>query len=169
MSSRPDPSPPIGLGLSAILWRGGAFALIWWILAEGRADAWGIGAVSVLLATAASLALAPPGPGRLSAIGLLGFAAFFLAQSALGGMQVAARAFRPRMDLAPALVEVPVTLPDGVARILLVNTLNLLPGTVSVSLDGDRLSLHVLDARMPIAEEVLQAEARIARMLEVSA
>jgi multicomponent Na+:H+ antiporter subunit E len=51
----------------------------------------------------------------------------------------------------------------------LVNTLNLLPGTVSVSLDGDRLSLHVLDARMPIAEEVLQAEARIARMLEVSA
>lgn len=169
MHARSDRSPSGRFGLRGFLPRGALFAALWWVLAEGRADAWGIGAVSVLLATAASLALAPPGPGRISTIGLLGFAAFFLAQSALGGMQVAARAFRPRMDLAPALVEVPVTLPDGVARILLVNTLNLLPGTVSVGLRGDRLCMHVLDDRLPVAAEVRQVEARIARMLELPA
>jgi multicomponent Na+:H+ antiporter subunit E len=71
------------------------------------------------------------------------------------------------MDLAPALVEVPVTLPEGLPRVLLVNTLNLLPGTVSVRLDRDRLCLHALDARLPIAEEVRDVEARIARLLGI--
>lgn len=148
--------------MGAVLLRGTAFALVWWVLAEGRADSWGVGVVSVAAALAASLYLAPPGAGRLSPTGLLGFAGFFLAQSFKGGVQVAVRAFRPAMDLAPALVDVPVALPDGLPRVLLVNTLNLLPGTVSVRLAGDRLRLHVLDARLPVAEEVRQAEARIA-------
>ncbi|KAF0103380.1 MAG: multicomponent Na+:H+ antiporter subunit E [bacterium] len=169
MHARPDRSPLPRFSLSATLWRGGAFALIWWILAEGRADSWGIGAVTVALATTASLRLAPPGQGRVSFPGLLGFAAFFLVQSAWGGAQVAARAFRSRMDLAPALVDLPVTLPAGMARILLLNTLNLMPGTVSVELRGNRLCLHVLDHRLPVAEEVRQTEAHIARMLRVAA
>lgn len=150
--------------IGVVLFRAILFALAWWALAEGRADSWGLGAVSVALALAASLRLAPPGTGRLSPMGLLSFAGFFLVQSARGGLQVAARAFRPRMDLAPALLELPVTLPAGTPRVLLVNTLNLLPGTVSVRLAADRLRLHVLDARLPIAEEVRETEARIARM-----
>lgn len=155
--------------IGAFLLRGSALALVWWALAEGRSDGWGVGAVSVAAALAASLYLAPPGAGRLSPTGLLGFAGFFLLHSARGGLQVAARAFRPRMDLAPALVDVPVTLPEGLPRVLLVNTLNLLPGTVSVLLEGERLRLHVLDARLPIAGEVRRAEARIARLLGLRA
>lgn len=151
--------------MGALLIRGTVLALAWWVLAEGRADSWGVGAVSVAAALAASLYLVPPGSHRLSPAGLLGFAAFFLVQSFKGGLQVAVRAFSPRMDLAPALLEVPVTLPEGLPRVVLVNTLNLLPGTVSVRLDGDRLCLHVLDARWPVTEEVGETEAHIARML----
>jgi multicomponent Na+:H+ antiporter subunit E len=147
-----------------ILFRGAAFALVWWVLAEGQADSWGVGGGSVVLALAISLRLAPPGAGRLSPTGLLAFSGFFLIQSVKGGSQVAARALRPRMDLAPALVEVPVTLPEGVARVLLVNTLNLLPGTVCVGLRGDTLRLHVLDARLPIDAELRAVEARIAQL-----
>lgn len=157
-----SPTPPAG---PHILRRGILLALLWWVLAEGRTDAWGVGAASVLLALLASLHLAPPGSIRLSLTGLLGFAGFFLMQSLRGGAQVALRALRPRMDLAPAMVELAVTLPAGLPRVLLVNTLNLLPGTVGVGLEGDRLRLHVLDARLPIAEEVRAVEARIARML----
>ncbi len=160
------PSPRVGLD---IFLRGTGLALLWWVLAEGSVDAWGVGAVSVPLALVASLRLAPPGSGRLSMAGLLGFAGFFLVQSALGGAQVARRAFSPRMDLAPAFVDVHVTLPAGLPRVLLANTLNLLPGTLSVRLRGDRLRLHVLDVRLPIAAEVRQVEARIARMLELPA
>lgn len=155
--------------INAILLRGTAFALTWWVLAEGGATSWGVGAVSVAAALAASLYLSPPGVGRVSPVGLVGFAGFFLVQSFKGSLQVAVRAFRPSMDLAPALVEVPVTLPEGLPRVLLVNTLNLLPGTVSVGLAGDQLRLHVLDARQPVAEEVRETEAHIARMWRAAA
>lgn len=142
--------------------RGLAFALLWWVLAEGRLDAWGVGLASVLLATLASLRLWPPGAGRVAPAGLAVFVGFFLAQSMRGGIQVAIQALRPRMDLAPAVLELPLTLTRQWERVLLVNTLNLLPGTVSIEFHGDRLHLHVLDHRQPVAEEVRNAEARIA-------
>ena len=148
----------------AVLWRGALFAVLWWVLAEGRADSWGVGGVSVILALAASLVLLPPAKGRFSPLGLAAFVGFFLVQSVKGGIQVAAMALRPRLDLAPAMVDLPIALPPGPARVMLVNTLSLLPGTLSVRIEGDRLRLHVLDRRLPIMEELRAAEAAIARI-----
>lgn len=148
----------------AILRRGLFFALLWWVLAQGRTDSWGLGLISVALALGASLWLSPPGQGRFSITGLLRFSGFFLIKSVKGGIQVAIMALRPRLDLAPAMVELPITLPAGPARVLLINTLNLLPGTLSVGLDHDLLRLHVLDARLPIEAGVRAAEAHIARL-----
>lgn len=70
--------------LASIVTRATAFALVWWALAEGRVDSWGVGGVSVALAVAASLYLAPAAPGRPSPGGLLRFVGFFLVQSARG-------------------------------------------------------------------------------------
>lgn len=155
--------------IGAFLARGLAFALLWWVLTEGRSDSWGVGLVSVALATFASLWLWPSsGAGRLSIVGLFGFASFFLIESVKGGVQVAAMALRPRLDLEPALVEVPLTLPPGSATVLLVNTLSLLPGTLSVRIEGNRLRMHVLDARLPVLDAVRAAEARIARLFRVA-
>ena len=149
----------------AVLGRGALFAALWWVLAGGRADSWGVGGVSVILALAASLVLMPPAKGRFSPLGLAAFVGFFLVQSVKGGIQVAAMALRPQLDLAPVLLEVPITLPPGPARVLLINTLSLLPGTLSMRLDHDLLRLHVLDARLPIEAEVRAAEAHISRLL----
>lgn len=149
----------------AIVLRGFAFALVWWVLAEGRADSWILGAPAVFLALLASLYLSPPGERRLDIVGVFGFIGFFLLQSLKAGVQVAGMALRPRLDLAPALLEFELRLPDGAARVWLVNTLNLLPGTLSVRIERDRLRLHVLDSRGPIEDEVRAAEMRIARML----
>ncbi|MDP2256721.1 MAG: Na+/H+ antiporter subunit E [Polaromonas sp.] len=152
----------------AIVRRGLTFALIWWVLAQGRTDSWGVGMVSIALAVAASLHLLPPERSRLSITGLLGFAGFFLVHSVKGGIQVAAMALRPKLDLAPLMLDLPLTLPPGLARVILVNTLNLLPGTVTVRIDQATLRLHVLDQRRPIAKEVREVEARIARMLGIA-
>lgn len=159
----------------AILLRGLAYALIWWALSEGRPDSWGVGAVSIGLALFASLRLSPPAPGRdapdrggVSLSGLLGFIGFFVAQSVSGGVQVAARALRPKMDLAPALLEYPLHLPPGPLRVALVYTLNLLPGTISVMIVDDTLHLHVFDRRMPIEAELRAVEARIARISRIA-
>lgn len=152
----------------AVLQRGLALAALWWVLAEGRADSWGVGIVSVVLALMASLWLSPPGAGRVSIGALLHFAGFFLLQSVRSGAIVAGMALRPRLDLAPTLLEIPVKLPPGPARVLLIYTLSLLPGTLNVRLDDDMLRLHVLDMRLPVEVEIEAAQQHISRLLRAA-
>lgn len=137
------------------------FAGLWWILAEGRLDGWLLGSVAVAAASWTSIKLLPPGkqPVRLS--GLIGFLRFFLWNSLRGGMQVAGMALRGRAALQPGIVELPVMLPPGGARILLINALGLMPGTLSVDLDDTSLRLHVLDERLPVVAEARALEAVI--------
>jgi multicomponent Na+:H+ antiporter subunit E len=142
-----------------------AFAALWWILAEGRSDGWLLGSVAVVAATWASITLQPPGKLPLRLAGLVGFVRFFLWNSLRGGLQVAAMALRGRAALRPAIVELPITLPAGGARILLVNALGLMPGTVAVDLEGSMLRLHVLDDSQPVVAETRALEAAIASMV----
>lgn len=151
----------------AVLWRGALFALLWWALTDSAVGSWGVGAVSVALTTAASLTLLPPVETYVSRIGLARFLVFFFLQSLRGGMQVAAFALHPRLGLKPGFQEVRLRLPEGIGRVLLANTLSLLPGTLSVELDGDRLCLHVLDETAPTEDEVRVVEVHIARMLDL--
>nr|WP_245232529.1 Na+/H+ antiporter subunit E [Thiorhodococcus minor] len=139
--------------------------LLWWVLVEGRHDGWALGALAVVAATWTSLTLAPPGRRRIRPAGLLAFLGFFLWSSIRGGMQVAAMAMRGRRALRPGLIELAVRLPPGWPRILLVNTLTLMPGTLGVELSRKTLRLHVLDERLPVVAEARALEAAIARML----
>ncbi|MDO9226789.1 MAG: Na+/H+ antiporter subunit E [Pseudomonadota bacterium] len=147
----------------ALCLRGVLFVCLWWIL-TGRADAWGMGLVAVVPALTASLILLPPSDKRLAWRGLAGYLGFFLAQSTRGGVLVAIMALRPRPDLCPGVLEITLRLPDGAARVVLANTLNLLPGTLSVGLEGAHLRLHVLDTRRDMLAEVRVAERHVARM-----
>lgn len=156
--------------MSSAAWRRALlFALLWWALAEGRADAWGLGAVAVAAATWASLRLSPPGRRRISFAGLAGFAGFFLWNSLRGGVQVAFMALRPGLGFRPAALDLSLSLPAGAPRVLMLNTLSLMPGTLGVRLDGARLKLHVLDERLPVAAEARALEAHIARLFGVAA
>lgn len=153
--------------MRAVLQRGLLFALLWWVSVEGRQDAWAMGLFAAVAASAASLALLPPGKYRISPGGALGFLGFFVWQSARGGMQVAAMALRPRLDLRPAVLDLSLALPPGLPRVLMAAVLGLMPGTVGVSLTGERLRVHVLDERLPAAAGMRRLEAHIARMFGV--
>lgn len=148
-------APLAGLG------RGLLFALLWWALAEGRPDSWDLGLVAVAAALGASLVLLPPRGRRFSVAGLLSFLGFFLGHSVLGGIQVAAMALRPRLDLQPALVELPLALPPGAPQVLLTAALGMMPGTLGVELGEGRLRFHVLDSQLPAETAVRSLEARI--------
>jgi multicomponent Na+:H+ antiporter subunit E len=150
--------------LHALLLRGPAFALLWWVLSEGRHDGWALGAAAVVGATWASLVLSPPGRRRIHPAGLFAFLGFFLRSSIRGGVQVASMALHGRSALQPGLIELQVRLPPGGPRILLVNALTLMPGTLGVELARRTLRLHVLDARLPVVAEARALEAAIARM-----
>ncbi|MFP5506741.1 MAG: Na+/H+ antiporter subunit E [Gammaproteobacteria bacterium] len=149
----------------AVLWRSALFAVLWWALTGGDLDSWGVGGVSIAFATAASIYLLPPVDTYVSRIGLLRFLVFFIVQSLRGGIQVAGFALRPRIGLRPGFHEIDLRLPEGIGRVLLANTLSLLPGTLSVELQGNRLCLHVLDERAPTETEVRTAETRLAHLL----
>lgn len=149
----------------AVLWRSALFAVLWWALTDDRPDSWGVGSVSVLAAVLLSLYLLPPVSTYVSRIGLLRFLLFFIVQSLRGGAQVAGFALSPRMGLRPGFHEIDLRLPEGIGRVLLANTLSLLPGTLSVELQGNRLCLHVLDMRAPTETEVRAAETRLAHLL----
>lgn len=146
----------------SILLRFLAFAALWWVLTEGNSSAWGVGLVSVLLAVAASLWLWPSGAVRLSLFGIVRYVGYFLWQSVRGGVAVAALAMRRRLEVQPRIEYYALRLPPGPSRVLLADTLSLLPGTVSTGLVGDRLRLHVLDAGLVEEAELRRAEAHVA-------
>ena len=148
----------------ALLRRGILFALLWWILSEDRAGSWGLGAVAVAGALWASVRLLPPASGRISLAGLFAFLGYFIWNSVRGGAQVALIALQGRQALQPDVLEMRLSLPSGAPRILMVNALGLMPGTVGVRLEGDRLRLHVLDARLPVVAAAQALEARVARI-----
>ncbi|MBA4142717.1 MAG: Na+/H+ antiporter subunit E [Nitrosospira sp.] len=151
--------------LRAILWRGVLLAALWCLLTEGRVDSWGLGVASAVLALAASLILLPPGSIRFSLAGLAVFLVYFINQSLRAGVRVALLALRPRLNIHPGIEPVSLRMPVGVGRVILVNTLNLLPGTLVVDLAANHLYLHTLDIGGSIEEEVRVAELRIAKML----
>lgn len=151
----------------SFLLRTAFYAAIWWILTGGPAESWAVGILSAGLAAALSLHLHPPGPRRLSLRGLPGFLGFFIAHSLRGGIQVAAAALKPRLDLQPAMLDIPLRLRNEADQIFLAGVLNLMPGTLSAGLDHGRLQLHVLDRRLPVEDDIHAAEAMVARLFGV--
>ncbi len=88
----------------------------------------------------------------------------FLWRSVVGGIDVAWRAFHPRMPLRPGWISVPVSLPDG-GRVALGTEVSLMPGTLSAGTHERRLLIHVLDTRAQVDEAVRLDEARLASVL----
>lgn len=143
----------------ALLFRSGAFALLWLVVTENEPGAWPFGLVAAAAATAASWALMPPGRLRWHGRAVLRFVPVFLWHSLRGGLDVAWRAFHPRLPIAPTLVAHRLRLPDGLPKVLLTGTVSLLPGTLAAGSEGDRVRIHSLD-RSPRLSELIDADER---------
>jgi len=136
------------------------FAIIWWILTDGAMDSWLVGVPVVLVASLVSGMLLPPCHWSLK--GIAHFVPFFLWHSLRGGLDVTMRAFHPRMPIFPQILEYPMQLPPGLPRVFMVNTVSLLPGTLSTELSGDCLRVHVLDVNRPVLSELKLIEQTVA-------
>lgn len=126
-----------------------------------------VGLAVIVLAAAAGAWLAPASrqPVRLSRLPV--FAAYFVYESLRGAVDVALRAFRPRMNLDLQLVSYSLALPAGKPRTLLVAVVSLLPGTLSAALraEDNRLLIHSLTGNPEPA--VRSLEAQIARLFDL--
>jgi multicomponent Na+:H+ antiporter subunit E len=84
----------------------------------------------------------------------------------VAGVDVACRAFDPRLPLAPGLVEHPTHLPPGLAREAFRAAMSLQPGALPVSAGRDgSIVFHCLDIEEPVAVHLAAEEARFRRIL----
>lgn len=143
------------------------YSLVWGMLTGFDSASWILGFPTVLLAVWVSLRLSPPSGCSLSLAGLCSFIPFFLRQSALSGIDVMRRTLSPRLLVNPGLVFYTTYLPQGFARIFFVNTISLLPGTLSADLTDNRVTIHTIDRELPIWANIQNLELRIAVLLRV--
>lgn len=142
--------------------------LLWWLLnAEQNASSWLIGVPVILFAAFLSFKLTPFVSWRWSFAGALHFGLFFLQQSIHGGIDVARRAFDPRLPLNPAFISYPVRLPTVAARVCFMDVISLLPGTLTAELKMDELTIHVLDDNASVRANIQKLEEKVAGLFSL--
>ena len=142
----------------------GLLACLWWLLSGGTTSSWVIGIPAVLLSGWWLQRLRPAVNGTLSVSGLLVFTPFFIWQSLRGGLDVARRTLMPRMRIQPGLAVYATRLQHPPARVFFVNCVSLLPGTLAADINGDELTVHMLDNRADPARELEHLEHAISRI-----
>ncbi|MCG6864944.1 MAG: Na+/H+ antiporter subunit E [Thiogranum sp.] len=157
------------LTLPGIMARTAAMAGIWWVITQGRADSWLVGAPAVAVATLASVQLSAHAPSRFSLLGLLRFLAMFVVESVRGGVDVARRTLGYRLRIRPGFRRYRLHLRDPRARVLLVNCISLLPGTLVSNLDGEHMEVHLLDAGEDPEPDLRRLEQAVAGLFGVQA
>lgn len=140
-------------------------SLLWWLLAGVQGFSSPFGMVAILGAAVTSLWTLPKRSFCLRWSALPGFVLYFLWASVTGGFDVARRALAPALPIQPGFLVYATRLPRGAALTFFMAVISLLPGTLSVRLEGRRLWVHVLDNREPIQDSLAHLEGRVDRLL----
>ena len=161
-----SPAPAANSTMRATLSRGiGLFALWIVLMPSAKPADLLVGALAAAGATWVSLRLLPPASGRVRFAALLALLPRFLWQSLLAGIDVARRAFAPRMRLAPGFVTYRTGFPRGQARNNFATITSLMPGSVPVGDGPDTIEFHCLDATQPVVEQMAEEERLLAKAL----
>jgi multicomponent Na+:H+ antiporter subunit E len=106
----------------------------------------------------------PWGSTRIIIPRLALYLAWMLWQIVKSGVYVAYVIIHPRMPIEPMIVRFRSRQPNGMARVILGNSITLTPGTMTLSIDGDRFTVHALTR--DIEEDLVsgEMEAKVARL-----
>ena len=125
-----------------------------------------IGLIAAASATWTSLRLLPAVKVKLRLLSLATFTLHFMRQSVSSGVEVAWRAFSPRLPLDPGFVVYPCRLRSAGARSAFCAVSSLLPGTLPAGADEKGVLLvHCLDVGQPVAANLAAEEALFSRAI----
>ncbi len=141
----------------------------WFVLTGGAPDSWLIGGPVIVLLAIAAGRWRPEPASAVHWAAVPSFVIFFLQRSLVAGIDVARRTLSPAMPLAPGVVLYTTQLPVGAPRVFFAGVLSLLPGSLSVSIDDDRIAVHVLDDTLDTTGDLRQVEQRIASIFRRAA
>jgi len=154
------------VGISTAVWLRGLVLLGFWVVLIGAKPLdLALGAVTAVGATWLSLRLLPPPLARLRPAALPRLVLRFLVQSVVAGLDVAWRAFAPRLPLRTGYTRYAVGFRPGPGRNAFAAWTSLLPGTVPVDGDADSILYHCLDVGQPVAEQLAAEEAALRAVL----
>lgn len=142
----------------------GSGLALWLLLNEGDLTSLIVGVPAALFGVALSRHLPAAARSRVSARGLLEFIIYFLWQAVVGGWDVARRALGRRSQVQPGFVSYCMNLPRGLPRAVFLDTLTLLPGTLSADVQGAEMRMHVIDIDAHSQEQIKELEDRVARL-----
>jgi multicomponent Na+:H+ antiporter subunit E len=152
--------------LRSSLARAAIFFAFWLILCGTKPADLLVGVFAAIAATWASLRLLPPGQPSLRFIALARLVLRFPRQSVAAGIDVARRAFDPRLALRPGFVIYHSQLSPGPRRDAFCTLMSLLPGMLPCgSAAGDGLMIHCLDVDRPVIEELAAEEALLLEVM----
>jgi multicomponent Na+:H+ antiporter subunit E len=117
------------------------------------------------LATRVSLHLLPATPRRYDPVAAARLALRFLRQSVVAGLDVARRAFDPRLPLRPGFVSYPARCPPGLFRSAFTAFTSLQPGTLPAGSDDGRIVYHCLDVDEPVVAQLAAEEVALSRVV----
>lgn len=145
--------------------RGATLTLLWIVLTRGDASSWVVALPTIAIAVGTSELWPDSDRIRVRPLPVLRFAVAFLWRGFLAGLDVSRKATAPRVRIAPTTVEYRLRITGIGPRVFLANTVSLLPGTLSTTLVGDTLRLHVLDDGPGVTGDVARFERLVADML----
>jgi multicomponent Na+:H+ antiporter subunit E len=148
-----------GFWLSLVL-----LAALWLLLSGGSLASWIVGGPTVVAGAWAGHALGAFRGTAWSISGVLRYLPFFLVESVKGGVDVARRVLAPVPQVHPGLHDYVLSLRSPHARLLFVNSVSLLPGTLAADLIDDRLVVHAIDDAMAIDDELRVLERTVGRI-----
>jgi multicomponent Na+:H+ antiporter subunit E len=149
----------------ALLARGLGFLALWIVLLGWAPEQLVFGVATAAAAAWVSVRLLPAGTLWIRPLALLALVPRFLWQSVVAGVDVARRAFDPRLPLAPGYVVYRPRVPPGVARNVFTSYTSLLPGTVPCGEDNGGVVYHCLDVGQPVVEQLSAEEARFTQAI----
>ena len=143
------------------------YALLWIIITSGNLESWLVGVFFVLSATMVSIVLLPANPVYWRTIRIIHFIPFFIWQSLLGGYTVAKLAFAGSLSFQPLTMEYHTRLPDSASRVFFSSVASLLPGTLVINIDGNRLLVHGIDTSIDVKKDLAKLERQVARIFAI--
>ena len=142
------------------------FLAFWLMIAGYNPSDLPIGLIAAAAATWTSLRLLPRVKVQLRLLSLATFTLHFLRQSVSSGVEVAWRAFNPRLPLNPGFVVYPCRLRTAGSRSAFCALSSLLPGTLPAGSDEEgALLIHCLDVGQPVAASLAAEETLFSRAI----
>jgi multicomponent Na+:H+ antiporter subunit E len=147
--------------LKTQVFRWGLLFFLWLVLSEGSLNGLWLGILTVTLAWAVADRQLSGATEEIKPGGLPAFFLFFAIQSLFGGLDVARRAFSPRLKVNPGVVRLELRMSREKARFFYSLVIGLFPGSVCTRLEADFIEVHVLDRSPEVIENLRQAERKV--------